>query len=135
MQDIQNSADIRLLIQEFYKKAVADPLLGHIFTDVAKTDFASHLPVMFSFWEFLLLGQEGFRGNLMDAHQRVHDVFPLTGAHFERWLALWDANTDQHFAGPKAEEAKQRARSIADVTRFKLASQQPYFQSKPPDAA
>ena len=35
MQDIENKQDIELLINEFYKKVMADPFIGPFFTKVA----------------------------------------------------------------------------------------------------
>ncbi len=130
MHDIETSADIQFLVENFYKKTVADPEIGFIFTDIARTDFAHHMPIMVAFWEFLLLGKDGFRGNMMEAHSNLNQKIPLTEAHFERWLTLWNENLDAHFSGEKVEEAKTRARSIADITRFKLAGKQPFFGGK-----
>lgn len=126
--DISERADIDFLVRAFYEKARADSEIGYVFSEVAKTDFGHHLPIMVSFWAFLLLGEDGFRGNMMAAHLKINEKEPLTDAHFERWLKIWSENIDQHFAGPKAEEAKTRARSIGDITRFKLKGQQTFFK-------
>ena len=128
MQDIETTADIQFLVENFYKKTVADAEIGFIFTEIAQTDFVHHLPIMVAFWDFLLLGKEGFRGNLMEAHQKINQKLPLTEAHFERWLKIWGENLDEHFAGEKTKEAKWRARSIADMTKYKLAGQQGFFR-------
>ena len=120
MNDIQSADDVTRLVKSFYETVVVDPEIGFLFTEIAKTNFEHHLPVMVAFWEFLLLGIDGFRGNPMGVHQKLHDQFPLTEAHFERWLAIWSANIDGLFSGPKADEAKTRARSIADITKYKL---------------
>ena len=53
-RDIENRADIDLLMCEFYVKAMADDLIGHIFTDVARLDLDRHLPIIGDFWETLL---------------------------------------------------------------------------------
>jgi hemoglobin len=127
-QDIETTEDIQLLVESFYKKATTNEEIGFLFNDVAKTDFVHHLPIMVAFWDFLLLGKEGFRGNMMGAHVDLHKKFALTESHFNRWLAIWEANLDEHFSGEKAEEAKTRARSIALTTRFKLEGQQTFFQ-------
>ena len=54
--DIALPADIKLLIDTFYAKVQADEVLGHVFNDVARVDWPQHLPTMYAFWEFLLLG-------------------------------------------------------------------------------
>jgi hemoglobin len=126
--DIETTADIQFLVENFYKKATADAEIGFLFTQIAKTNFEHHLPIMVAFWDFLLLGKDGFRGNMMGAHVDLHRKFALTEAHFNRWLFIWETNLDEHFSGEKAEDAKTRARSIALTTRFKLEGQQTFFQ-------
>jgi hemoglobin len=121
MNDIRDAADVQLLIDTFYKKAVTDPEIGYIFTEVAKTDFAHHLPVMYSFWNFLLLGEAGaYQGNPMQKHVELHAKHPLKAEHFDRWVALFTATVDELFAGKTADDAKFRAFSIAETWKFKF---------------
>ncbi|MBK8305279.1 MAG: group III truncated hemoglobin [Chloracidobacterium sp.] len=47
--DIENRADIDLLMQNFYQRALADDVIGYIFTDVAHLDLESHLPIIGDF--------------------------------------------------------------------------------------
>lgn len=76
LHDIQNEADVELLINRFYEKAVADDTIGYIFTEVAKTDFAHHLPIMYGFWKFLLLNTDTYRGNPLHKHTEIHRKHP-----------------------------------------------------------
>ena len=64
--DIQSPTDIRLLVNYFYNKARQDELLSPIF-DHAISDWGHHLPIMYQFWERLLLGSTDYNGNL-DQH-------------------------------------------------------------------
>jgi hemoglobin len=57
----------------------------------------------------------------MRVHIDLHQKEPLTQAHFERWLAHFNATVDEMFVGPKAHLAKERALSIATVMRIKIA--------------
>lgn len=50
MKDIESSADVRLLVDEFYGAIRGDALLNPIFTDIAKVDWEQHLPKMYAFW-------------------------------------------------------------------------------------
>lgn len=109
--DISSSEDIRLLVDRFYEKVDRDELLAPIFNEVARVDWAHHLPVMYQFWETMLLGMNNFRGRPFPKHI----VLPLEQEHFERWLTHFGATVDEHFFGPKAEEAKYRALSIGDT--------------------
>lgn len=111
--DIQTPDDIRTLIDGFYATVREDEVIGYIFNDVAKVDWPHHLPRMYAFWEFLLLGRDTYMGNPIEPHYRVHAQEPLTGDHFDRWVALFEAAVDAHFAGRVAEDAKTRARLIA----------------------
>jgi hemoglobin len=59
----------------------------------------------------------------MKPHLQLHDIFPLTDAHFAQWSKLFAATVDELCQGEKAELAKQRALSIATVMRIKLSGQ------------
>ena len=111
LSDIQSAADIKFLVDTFYGKVNEDLLLSPIFNDIARVDWSSHLPALYSFWETLLLGAATYKG----APFPMHASLPLEQRHFERWLTLFLTTVDEHFAGPKAEEAKGRALSIADT--------------------
>jgi hemoglobin len=109
--DIQTSADIKTLVDRFYEKVNRDALLGPIFYEVAGVDWPSHLATLYAFWESMLFGSGTYQG----APFPKHAVLPVQKAHFDRWLELFLATVDEHFSGPKAEEAKGRALSIADT--------------------
>ncbi len=109
--DIKTSEDIKRLVDSFYEKVNRDELLGPIFNDVAKVDWATHLPVMYRFWESMLLGE----GNYHGAPFPKHAVLPVEQRHFERWLTLFAGTVKENFAGPKSEEATSRAICIADT--------------------
>ncbi|MBC7776254.1 MAG: group III truncated hemoglobin [Phycisphaerae bacterium] len=119
--DISTSADIRNLIDTFYTKVQADETIGFIFNEIAQVDWSQHLPVMYSFWEFMLLGmQDTYRGNPIQKHLDLHKKIPLKIEYFDRWLSLFQATVDELFEGPTAESAKFRAYSIAEVWKPKF---------------
>lgn len=113
MHDIETSADVKLLIDTFYSRVREDDVIGYIFNDIAKVDWEKHLPRMYAFWEFLLLGKESYQGNPIEPHRRLHAIEPLTAAHFDRWLTIFTETVDTLFSGLHAEEAKNRAKLIA----------------------
>jgi len=121
MHDLTGRADVEELVDAFYRAVWADPLIGPIFTDVAKVDLERHLPVMHDFWETVLFRADRYRRNALQAHWMLHARHPLTGAHFARWLALWSATVDERFAGPVAERAKRQAGRIALSIERRLA--------------
>lgn len=123
-KDIETIEDIKLLVDHFYKQAVEDPVIGHIFTTSIKVNWEKHLPVMYSFWENALFYTGTYAGNPMVLHQRIHHIVHLTIQHFDRWVLLFTATVDDLFEGEKAELAKQRAISIATVMKIKILDTQ-----------
>ena len=119
--DIATAADIRTLIDTFYRKVQTDDLIGFIFNDIAQVDWPKHLPVMYAFWEFLLRGTpDAYRGNPIQKHLDLHQKIPLKIAHFDRWLSLFQTTVDELFEGPTAENAKFRAFAIAETWKPKF---------------
>ena len=114
--DITTEADIRTLVDGFYGRALADPLLAAVFVDFAHIDLGHHLPQLYDFWSGILLGTSRYRGFPM----RQHFPLPLTLAHFERWLTLFQATVDAHFAGPTADTAKSHALQVGRVFATRL---------------
>jgi hemoglobin len=82
---------------------------------VARVDWAEHLPKMYAFWDAVLFGTAGFKGNPLGVHLQLAELSPLGAREFDRWLALFQANVNRQFSGPMASEAKQRAARIAVV--------------------
>ena len=111
LPDITTAENVRTLVDSFYDKVSRDDLLAPVFNDVAHVDWATHLPTMYRFWESMLFGAGTYQG----APFPKHVVLPVQKVHFARWLELFVETTNAHFSGPKAEEAKGRAASIADT--------------------
>ncbi len=119
--DIKRFEDIKLLVDKFYEQVKQDATIGYIFNDIAKVDWEEHLPRMYSFWASALLGESTFNSDVMSKHIQLNKKTPLTQLHFSRWLQLWTATLDEHFEGKKANEAKARGKSIADLMLFKIS--------------
>jgi hemoglobin len=119
-RDLQDRSDISDLVVEFYRGAFADPLIGPIFTEVAKLDLDHHLPIMCDFWETVLFNAGLYRRNALQLHLALNTRHPLRPEHFDRWLELWVANVDAHFRGEKAELAKIQAQRIAGSIRRRM---------------
>jgi hemoglobin len=120
--DIASRADIERLVNEFYARVRGDELLGPIFNEVAQTDWARHLPKMYDFWEGVLFGVAGFRGDPLAVHRELAGRVPLGGREFGRWLDLFHERVDTLFSGPCAEGAKARALRIAAVMQHHISS-------------
>jgi hemoglobin len=72
------------LVDRFYDKVRADPLLGPVF-DPLVDDWDAHKVLMTSFWATVALRSGHYRGNPLAKHQPL----PIGAGHFQRWLALW----------------------------------------------
>jgi hemoglobin len=113
MNDILTRTEVELLVNRFYDQVKADELLAPTFAHV---DWPHHLPVMYNFWASILLGDQSYQGNPMSKH------FPLKidREHFTRWLQLFMKTVDENFSGPVANEAKNRANTIAQMFQYKM---------------
>lgn len=120
-RDIQTREDCERLVRAFYGKAMTDPMIGFLFTDVAKLDLEEHVPVITSFWATMLLGERSYGGGAFAPHVSLHRKAGLRGPHFERWLVLWSGTVDELFVGERAEEAKAHAQRVASAFARRLA--------------
>jgi len=118
--DINTRADIILLVDSFYQKVQLNDKIGPIFTQIAKVDWAHHLPKMYDFWESILFGKATYKGNPMITHFAINDKAPLQTPEFDAWKNLFYQTVDDLFKGPNAETIKQKAQSIAGLMHFKL---------------
>ena len=120
--DIETREDCERLVRAFYGQALEDPLIGFIFTDVAKLDLDAHVPKITSFWETILLGNRTYTGGAFAPHAAVHAQVTLRPGHFERWLQLWFGTVDELFAGDTADLAKVHALRVASAFHTRLQS-------------
>ena len=120
-RDIATRDDIELLMNSFYERLLADERISYIFTDVAKLDIKTHIPVIADFWESVLLNKNVYHNNAMKIHMDLNEKTSLTKEHFSVWLTHFAATIDELFEGDIALLAKQRARSVATLMEIKIA--------------
>ncbi|WP_284651684.1 group III truncated hemoglobin [Flavobacterium terrisoli] len=123
MTDIQNQDDLYLLVDEFYKKLLADDTISYIFTDVVKIKIEEHLPILVTFWSQAILGTGGYTKNLTQIHLDINAKEHLTPELFKIWLNHFYNTVDEHFKGEKAEQIKTQALSIATIMQIKIIQQ------------
>lgn len=123
-KDIVNRNDIELLVNAFYAKVIADKELGHIFQEIAKVNWTTHLVAMYDFWENIILFTGSYEGNPMNLHQHLHHIIPLNETHFKQWNKLFIQTVNELFEGAKASLAKQRALSISLIIQKNLLAYQ-----------
>ena len=119
-RDIETRADCERLVRAFYGRALQDPIIGWLFTDIAKIELEDHVPQITSFWETILLGAQSYSGGAFRPHAELHMKARLRRGHFERWLALWRQTVDDLFAGERAELAKAHATRVARAFHGRL---------------
>ncbi len=120
--DIDTRADCERLVRAFYGRALIDPIIGFLFTDVAQIDLEAHVPRITNFWDTILLGSRSYGGGAFRPHVELHFKVPLTRGHFDRWLYLWTMTVDELFAGERAELAKSHAVRVAAAFESRLRS-------------
>ncbi|MBC3540454.1 group III truncated hemoglobin [Rufibacter sediminis] len=114
--ELQTEEDIKRLVDTFYDHVNQDELLGPVFNEFARVDWEHHLPKMYAFWSTVLFGSMAYKGQPFPKHLAM----PIDRAHFTRWIALFTQTVDELFAGSMANQAKQKAASIANIFQMKM---------------
>ncbi len=123
MKDIQNQDDLHFLMDNFYKRLLANSSISYIFTDVVKINLEEHLPILVTFWSQAILGTGGYVKNLTQIHLDVSQKEYLSPELFKIWLHHFYAAVNEFFLGENAEKIKTQALSIATVMQIKIAQQ------------
>ncbi|MEI6595473.1 MAG: group III truncated hemoglobin [Bacteroidota bacterium] len=113
--DILTIADVELMVNSFYQKTQHDEFLGPVFNEHI-ADWDKHLPVMYQFWNSMLLASQTYKGNAFEKHAHL----PINPTHFERWIDIFIENLDEHFAGEVTERAKFLVKNVAMNFQIRL---------------
>jgi hemoglobin len=116
LKDITSLEDIKLLVDTFYSKVQKDDLIGPIFTEKIGDRWPEHLEKMYRFWQTILLEVHTYSGSPFPPHKQL----PVAKEHFDRWMEIFTATTDELFDGVIAEEAKLRAKNMAEMFNYKI---------------
>ena len=109
---------IERLIHGVYADVRADPLLAPIFA--AKiTDWAPHLRQMCDFWSSVMLMSGRYHGQPMPKHTPL----PIEAAHFDRWLALFEAAARRLCPRAAADALVERAGRIGESLELAMAAE------------
>jgi len=114
--DIQNIEDIKLLVDSFYSKVQKDDLIGPIFNEKIGDQWPAHLERMYRFWQTILLEEHTYSGTPFPPHKHL----PVAKEHFNRWMEIFTETIDSLFVGKLAEEAKLRAKNMAEMFFYKI---------------
>ncbi len=120
LPDLVDRSGIELLVNSFYDTVREDETLGFIFNEVAKVNWETHLPKMYSFWETVLFRSGGYKGNPLVAHAKLAPLTEIGKKQFDHWLQLFEETVDTHFAGENAGHIKRCAADMANVIHGKI---------------
>ncbi|HEV7156945.1 MAG TPA: group III truncated hemoglobin [Caulobacteraceae bacterium] len=111
-----DEAMIETLVRAFYQRVRRDPLLGPVFEAVIE-DWEPHLQRMFAFWSSVALMSGRYHGQPMAKHTPL----PIDAAHFDRWLALFEATAGDVCPPAAAARFTQLAGRIGESLELGVA--------------
>lgn len=103
-----DDAMIKTLVHTFYDRVRADPMLGPVF-DARIKDWPPHLAQMCAFWSSVTLMTGRYHGRPMPKHAPL----PVSAAHFDHWLELFEATARDVCPPAAADLFVEKARMIA----------------------
>ncbi|AOW09385.1 group III truncated hemoglobin [Flavobacterium gilvum] len=115
-KDITNLEDIKLMVDTFYSNVRKDELIGSIFDEKIGDRWPEHLEKMYRFWQTILLEEHTYSGSPFPPHKQL----PVEKKHFTRWMEIFGETINSLFEGPLAEEAKLRAKNMAEMFNYKI---------------
>ena len=111
-----DEAMIARLVDGFYDRVRADPLIGPVFNDRI-SDWGPHLEQMRLFWSSVALMSGVYHGRPMPKHLPL----PVDARHFDRWLELFEATARDLCPPAAADHFIERARRIAESLELGIA--------------
>ncbi len=104
-------ASLRHLVEQFYGRVRADPLIGPVFNR-AIADWPEHLDKLQAFWSSVMLTSGRYKGRPLPAHIKHADE--IDERSFARWLAIWKETTDEILDPESATALQEKAKRIAE---------------------
>lgn len=106
------------LVDTFYARVRAHPVLGPVFNDAIAADaWPPHLAKMYAFWSSVMLTSGRYKGNPVAVHGRVGGMAPEL---FATWLDLFEATARELFVPAVADRFVAKARMIAESLKLAL---------------
>ena len=113
-----DEAMIRRVVDAFYARVQADPLLAPVFARIAAEDWDAHLGKLCDFWSSVMLMTGRFKGRPMQVHAAMPEIAP---AHFQRWLALFGETVDAVCPAGAAALFRAKAALIGESLQLGIA--------------
>ena len=124
---IQEAA-IRPLVEAFYERVRADPLLAPVF-GAHVHDWDDHHARLADFWSSIMLTTGRYKGSPLALHLMHSDE--MTRERFDRWLALWRETSDELLPAPVAVAVQAKAARIAESFQLAIRYRQPDAMPSP----
>jgi hemoglobin len=109
----------RDLVDAFYARVRADPVLGPIFNAAIGDEWAAHLVKLSDFWSSVMLMTGRYKGAPMAVHTALPTVEP---EHFRRWLELFAQTAGEMCPPGAAALFRAKAEMIAQSLQFGIAA-------------
>ena len=71
---------------------------------------------MYRFWQTVLLSEHTYNGSPFPQHAQL----PVSAEHFNAWKTLFNETIDALFEGERADDAKWRAATMAEMFLSKI---------------
>jgi hemoglobin len=114
--------EIRPLVERFYERVRADPLLAPIF-QAAVADWQDHHARLTDFWSSIMLGTGRYKGNPVALHLIHADG--MTAERFDRWLELWRQTSGEMLPPTAARSVQAKAERIAESLQLAIRYRRP----------
>ncbi len=108
---------IRRLVDHFYTRIRADPVLGPIFVRAIPGDWGPHLAIMHDFWSSVMLTSGRYKGSPATVHLRIEGMEPQL---FDRWLEVFDETCRELFEENESNAFREKAARIAESLKLSL---------------
>ena len=116
-------AEIAGLVDAFYRRVRADPVLAPVFHAAigeGEAEWAAHAARLCHFWSSLMRRSGAYHGDPYSAHLRLPGLTPAMFAH---WLALFAETCAERFPPELAAAFTERAGRVARSLRLGLFGQ------------
>ncbi|CAN5406240.1 truncated hemoglobin Ctb [soil metagenome] len=117
--------NIKKLVTHFYQKVQNDEILGPVFNDVAKVEWAHHIPLICQFWNSIMLKTNEYHSNAYRKHVLLGEKTKLTEAHFAQWLLIFQEEAFKHLPVQAAQLITDKAVMIANSLKIGLSQRVP----------
>ncbi|WP_420434903.1 group III truncated hemoglobin [Hyphobacterium sp.] len=113
-----DDAYISVLVETFYERVRAHPVLGPVFNDAIGDNWPEHLARMKDFWASVALNAGRYSGKPVPAHKKHASIKPQ---HFGVWLGLFEQTLTDTAPTPGAlSYFMERAHRIAQSLQLAL---------------